>query len=83
MPVISRNNSRLSDADDVGVLLTRGYSDAHPGLSASPQSARHHMLRMTWHLVSQIPLSATPAPSARGRGVSRRNRGTRRGNNKI
>ena len=45
-----------------------------------------HMLRMTSHLVSQFPflrLSAASAQSARGRGVSRRNRGTRRGNNKI
>ena len=54
MPVISRNNSRLSDADDVGVLLTRGYADAHPGLSASPQSVRRHMLCMTSHLVSHF-----------------------------
>ena len=37
-------NSRLLDAEDVGVLLTRGYADAHPGLSASPQSARRHVL---------------------------------------
>ena len=49
-------NSRLPDAEDVGVLLTRGYADAHPGLSASPQSARRHMLRMTSYLVSQFPV---------------------------
>ena len=40
----AKGNSRLPDAEGVGVLLTRGYADAHPGLSASPQSARRHVL---------------------------------------
>ena len=52
----AKGNSRLPDAEGVGVLLTRGYADAHPGLSASPQSARRHMLRITSYLVSQFPV---------------------------
>ena len=47
-------NLLLSDAEDVGVLVIRGYAGAHPGLSASPQSVRRHMLRMTSHLVSHF-----------------------------
>ena len=62
-------NSRLPDAEDVGVLLTRGYAGAHPGLSASPQLARRHMLRMTLHLVSQFPFMRCRR-GARSEGVS-------------
>ena len=48
------------------MLLTRGYAGAHPGLSASPQSARRHMLRMTSYLVSQFPvLRCRRVPAAR------------------